>query len=86
MPSNNSRICLDQTRAISFTQSWFTYQITNRLASRYSMPHQPQQTTASGCAVAYIRGRPGPGGLTWMPALAESATFRTKGHTRVADG
>jgi len=26
------------------------------------------------------------GGLPWMPALAESATFRTKGHARVADG
>ena len=37
----------------------FSYQITNRLASRYSMRPQPQQMTARGCAVAYIRGRPG---------------------------
>ena len=26
------------------------------------------------------------GGLPWMPALAESATFQTKSHARVADG
>jgi len=26
------------------------------------------------------------GGLPWMPALAESATFRTTGHAHVADG
>jgi len=89
---NNSRICLDQTRAISFILSR-SYQITNRLASRYSTDdNRPQPTSARGCAAAYIRGRPGlnahqPDG---RPAVDASASrvcdILDNGHARVADG
>jgi len=70
---NNSRICLDQTRAIFFIH--ISNHQPNWLASRYSTRPQPTFNPARSCAVTYIRGRPGLEGYQadGQPAVDASA-------------
>jgi len=86
---NNSRICPSQTCAISFILS-HSDQITDRLVNRYSTDdnrrrHVAVQPLIYGTDMAW-KATSQTGGLPWMPALADSATFWTTGHARVADG